>query len=292
MIIIRTSVQKVECILLTFPIRWTVGGDWPNNGEIDIIEGVNQQTNNAMTLHTSDGCTINNSGFTGTLSTSNCYINAPGQSNNAGCGIQSTSSQSYGDGFNSIQGGVYATEWTSEAISIWFFPRGSIPGDISSGNPNPAGWGTPAAKFQGNCDIDSHFGPQQIVRLSLLSFPFLLPPIQETNHVKIQIFDTTFCGDWAGNVWSSSNCRGLAGDCKTYVANNPSAFREAYWAVNSLKVYQSSSNAGLSIGVGLGEDGVSVNITGAATTAAETETPASRFTRKRRAVRREYQLEG
>ncbi|KAL2002626.1 hypothetical protein VTN02DRAFT_6388 [Thermoascus thermophilus] len=228
-----------------WPAFWTVGGNWPNDGEIDIIEGVNQQTTNAMTLHTSDGCTVNNSGFTGTLSTSNCYVDAPGQSNNAGCGIQSTSSQSYGNGFNSIGGGVYATEWTSEAISIWFFPRGSIPGDISAGNPDPAGWGTPTAKFQGNCDIDSHFGPQQI------------------------IIDTSFCGDWAGNVWSSSNCRSLASDCNSYVANNPSAFREAYWAVNSLKVYQSSSgssnsNARLSVGVGLGADGASVNITGAA----------------------------
>lgn len=214
----------------TWPAFWTVGANWPNNGEIDIIEGVNQQTTNAMTLHTSDGCTINNSGFTGTLSTSNCYVNAAGQSSNAGCGIQSTSSQSYGAGFNSIGGGVYATEWTSDAISIWFFPRGSIPGDITSGNPNPSGWGTPTAKFQGNCNIDAHFGPQQI------------------------IFDTTFCGDWAGNVWSSGSCSALASDCNTYVANNPSAFRDAYWTVNSLKVYQSSSNAAAA--------GLSVNIDG------------------------------
>ena len=71
-----------------------------------------------MTLHTSDGCTIDSSGFTGTLLTSNCFVNAPGQANNAGCGIQSPDSNSYGAGFNSNSGGVYATEWTSDHIPL------------------------------------------------------------------------------------------------------------------------------------------------------------------------------
>jgi hypothetical protein len=30
---------------------WTLGPNWPNNGEIDIMEGVNQVTYNAATLH-------------------------------------------------------------------------------------------------------------------------------------------------------------------------------------------------------------------------------------------------
>ena len=131
---------------------------------MDIIEGVNDDTNNAVTLHTSEGCTIaNNNGFTGSLATENCYINAPGQATNAGCDIPSQDTRSYGVGFNANGGGVIATEWTSEDISIWFFPRGTTPGDIEAGNPNPAAWGLPMAKFQGDCDIDSHFKDQQIV---------------------------------------------------------------------------------------------------------------------------------
>ncbi|QKX57640.1 uncharacterized protein TRUGW13939_04758 [Talaromyces rugulosus] len=200
----------------TWPAFWTVGSDWPNNGEIDIIEGVNLQTNDAMTLHTSDGCSINNSGFSGSLSTSNCYVNAAGQSSNAGCGINSASSSSYGSGFNSAGGGVYAMEWTGSYIRTFFFPRGSVPSDITSGSPNPSGWGTPAALFEGNCNIDSHFGAQQIV------------------------FDITFCGDWAGSVWSSSGCTGKASTCNDFVQNNPTAFDETYWRINSLKVYKSS----------------------------------------------------
>ncbi|KAJ0421848.1 concanavalin A-like lectin/glucanase domain-containing protein [Aspergillus carlsbadensis] len=203
----------------TWPAFWILGPDWPSGGEIDIIENVNEATNNHMTLHTSDGCSIEPTGFSGSLLTSNCYVQAPGQENSAGCGIQATSSNSYGAGFNSAGGGVYATEWTGNAISIWFFPRSSIPGDISSGNPNPSSWGIPpVARFAGSCDIDSHFTNMQI------------------------IFDITFCGDWAGNVWGSDPCS-AHGSCQNYVANNPSAFSQTYWDINSLRVYEDSASA-------------------------------------------------
>ncbi|KAF7588635.1 hypothetical protein BBP40_005446 [Aspergillus hancockii] len=201
-----------------WPAFWLVGPNWPNNGEIDVIEGVNEQVGNQMALHTSDSCSINNAGFTGSLLTPNCYVNAPGQASNAGCGIKDNSAQSYGNTFNSINGGVFATEWTSEAISIWFFPRNGVPGDISSGNPNPSAWGQPVGRFAGACNINSHFRDLQI------------------------IFDTTFCGDWAGGVWGSSSCASK-GSCTDFVANNPSAFAEAYWRVNSLKVYQGGASS-------------------------------------------------
>ncbi|KAL4931724.1 glycoside hydrolase family 16 protein [Aspergillus undulatus] len=198
-----------------WPAFWILGPDWPNGGEIDIIENVNEETNNHMTLHTSDGCSIDNTGFSGTLLTSNCYVQAPGQDNNAGCGISSPDTSSFGAGFNAASGGVYATEWTSDHISVWFFPRSSIPSDISAGTPDPSSWGTPTARFAGaGCDIDSHFTDMQI------------------------IFDITFCGDWAGNVWGSGSCAALGGSCSDYVANNPRVFADAYWDINSLRVYQ------------------------------------------------------
>ena len=143
---------------------WLVGPDWPNEGEIDIIEGVNDASNNAMTLHTSDGCSVTDDGaFTGTLGTTNCYVNAPDQSTNAGCDIQNQDTQSYGANFNRIGGGVIATEWTSSAINIWFFPRGTTPADITAGKPDPTSWKEPVAQFQGDCDIDARFQNQQIV---------------------------------------------------------------------------------------------------------------------------------
>ncbi|KAH2081038.1 hypothetical protein KXV25_001538 [Aspergillus fumigatus] len=199
----------------TWPAFWMLGPDWPSHGEIDIIEGVNTQPVNQMTLHSTDGCSIANGGFTGTLLTSNCYDYAPSQDTNAGCGIAATSSRTYGTGFNNAGGGIYATEWTSAGISIWFFPRGSTPTDIRAGTPNPTNWGPPLAKFApGSCSFDAHFSEMQIV------------------------FDTTFCGGWAGSVWGSGSCASVAPSCQDFVANNPSAFREAYWLIESLKVYQ------------------------------------------------------
>ncbi|KAK5058730.1 hypothetical protein LTR84_010994 [Exophiala bonariae] len=201
----------------TWPAFWTVGPNWPQGGEIDIIEGVNSQVSNSMALHTNQGCSITNTGlFSGTISTPNCDVNAAGQANSAGCGILMSNSASYGTGFNQGQGGVYATEWTSDHISIWFFPRSAIPMDISSGSPNPGNWGQPAARFGGGCKIDNFFSNHQIV------------------------FDTTFCGDWAANVWTTDPvCSSKAPTCQSFVQNNPSAFKDAFWSINSLKVYQS-----------------------------------------------------
>lgn len=134
-------------------------------------------------------------------------------------------------------GGIYATEWTGSAISIWFFPSNAVPGDISSGNPNPASWGAPTARFAGSCDINSHFNDLQIV------------------------FDITFCGDWAGSVWNSSSCASRGGSCVDYVQNNPTVFQETYWRVRSLKVYQdwtSSVTGTADVGVEVGAEGVEV----------------------------------
>nr|POF07875.1 endo-1,3(4)-beta-glucanase [Quercus suber] len=206
----------------TWPAFWTVGANWPNNGEIDIIEGVHDQSTNSMTLHTNPGCSItNNNAFSGSISTSNCDVNAAGQSTNQGCGISTTNTKTYGNGFNANGGGIYATEITSSSISIYFFEHGSAPSDISGSNPDPGNWGKPLAQYQGGCDIAEHFKGMQIV------------------------FDTTFCGDWAGAVWGNfATCAVKASTCNDFVENNPSAFADAYWSVNSLKVYSSDGSVG------------------------------------------------
>jgi hypothetical protein len=148
-------------------------------------------------------------------------VNAKGQSKNAGCSISHPSKQSYGAGLNANGGGVYATQWTSDSISVYFFPRGSIPADVLGDSPDPSAWGKPAAKFQGGCNIEKMFKAQQIV------------------------IDTTFCGQWAGSdeVWKSSSCGKKAATCNDYVRDNPGAFTEAYWKINDLKVYQDDGKA-------------------------------------------------
>lgn len=174
-----------------------------------------------MTLHTIPGCTISNTGhFSGKLTTPDCDVSATGQYANAGCQIASHNTATYGTGFNENGGGVYATEWTSDAISVWFFGRGSIPDDLSVGHPDPSGWGKPTAEFQGGCNIDQHFKNHNI------------------------IFDMTFCGDWAGNVWGQDSvCSSKASSCQAFVQNNPGEFTDAFWQIDSLKVYQSNGEA-------------------------------------------------
>jgi hypothetical protein len=87
--VIDASNMPVGCS--TWPSFWTVGPNWPSAGEIDIVEGVNNQATNQMTLHsgTSQGCTIGKSGkqFTGQVLGTNCYSSPNADS---GCGVEDT----------------------------------------------------------------------------------------------------------------------------------------------------------------------------------------------------------
>lgn len=154
----------------SWPAYWLVDErGWPTWGEIDIIEGVNLQSRNWATLHTRPGCFVNLAGSQpGTqLMNGDCNFDRAYQ----GCSAHTDAP--FGDLFNRGLGGVYATQWESSGIYIWFFPRNKIPVDISSGKPDTTKWGLPLVAFNGGsgCNIDSYFGNHEIV------------------------FDTTFCGD-------------------------------------------------------------------------------------------------
>ena len=62
--------------------------------------------------------------------------------------------------------------------------------------------------------------------------------LQLSSHSNDQVFNTNFCGDWAGGVWPQSPCALLAPTCAEYVGKNPSVYRDSYWQINSLRVYQ------------------------------------------------------
>ncbi|KAJ3856807.1 glycoside hydrolase family 16 protein [Lentinula lateritia] len=216
----------------TWPAFWTNGPDWPAGGEIDIVEGVNTYTNNQATIHTNPGCTISSSnstvlGITGTIvGGTNC---AAAETNNQGCGVRSSSDVSFGAAFNQNGGGVYASKLDDTGVSIHFWPAGQVPSDVLAGTPNPslATWGTPFAQWSSSgCNPNTFF------------------------HDHSAIFDTTFCGDWAGSVWTDSgipgqeqSCAQSTGysTCEAFVMAEGSAFTEAYWEVKSVKIYQYQS---------------------------------------------------
>jgi hypothetical protein len=92
----------------TWPAFWSNGPNWPDGGEIDIVEGVNGYTMNQASLHTKSGCTIpENYGSSGMLAAGgNCAAHETG---NQGCGQLSSKANNYGKTFNDNGGGVYAS---------------------------------------------------------------------------------------------------------------------------------------------------------------------------------------
>ncbi|KAJ4491750.1 concanavalin A-like lectin/glucanase domain-containing protein [Lentinula lateritia] len=208
----------------TWPAFWTNGPNWPDGGEIDIVEGVGDNTNDQATLHTLEGCSLASSSssaldITGSVITSTDCVSTGG-----GCGIRSSSTVSYGAAFNGNGGGVFTMTLNSSGIAVWFFERSAIPSDITAGTPLPALWGTPFAWWSSpSCNITEFFGYQST------------------------IFDTTLCGDLAGSVWADAGAPGQeqscatrtgVSDCNTFVQNNGAAFLDAYWELNSVKIYQ------------------------------------------------------
>jgi len=198
----------------TWPAVWTVGEDWPNNGELDILEGVNDQGPNQATLHTSPGCTMPASrAEKGNPALNDCNTNV---NSNAGCGVKFVDTRSYGPTFNANGGGWYAAERTDAGINVWFWSRSdtTVPSQVSGGSTSidTSTWGEPTAYFPTNsgCNIASKFGPQNIV------------------------INLTFCGDWAGSVYSASGCPST---CIDYVNDNPSAFENAYFDFEWLNIY-------------------------------------------------------
>lgn len=213
-----------------WPAFWSNGPNWPNGGEIDIVEGVNDYINNQATIHTNVGCTLASSNSKAldisgdVIGGTDCAALTTG---NQGCGIRATTPNTYGTGFNANGGGVYAMKWDTTGVAIWFFPRGSEPADITSEVPQPDSWGAAQANWPAaSCDPFKFFN----------------------NHNAI--FDTTLCGDWAGNVWTGT---GIAGQeqscaqrtgfstCEAFVRASGSSFENAYWEVKSVKIYQNSN---------------------------------------------------
>lgn len=199
----------------TWPALWLADpSNWPDNGEIDVMEAVNVVSNaqNQMTLHTSKGCSMSvKRKETGKSLKTNCLNSTD---SNAGCGV-TAGQNTFGVEYNTNGGGVMALELRSEGIRMWQFTRSSIPSDITSGSPDPSTWSEATADFPStDCDIGTHFKNQSIIA------------------------NIDLCGSWAGQTSVySENCPGT---CTDYVANNNTAFADSYWEFGKFQIYQAS----------------------------------------------------
>ncbi|KAK3330208.1 concanavalin A-like lectin/glucanase domain-containing protein [Apodospora peruviana] len=218
-----------------WPALWTVGPEWPSSGEIDILEGVNTRSSNVVTLHTKAECMVTNTGAVkgSNLATADCSSG----NGDVGCRQDTYAKNNYGAGFNEAGGGVYVVEWDTSVINAWFFSHGAaLPATLlssSSNNgtaapaPDTASLGPPLAVFQPDesCQLNQLFKDHNL------------------------IINTDFCGGWGANDWhDDETCKKLAPNCEDYVGANPEAFAEAYWLINSIKVYQKAGNNGTAAG--------------------------------------------
>lgn len=212
----------------TWPSFWLTAyepdsSNWACNGEIDIIEGVNSvdqnSSRNVSTLHTNDknGVKCRQNGVPGISNGGDCTSNGGGSTDMAcgcgkssicpygGCGVNLSSSSTFGKGFNEAGGGTYACELTPEgAITIWFFPVGQEPSDLIANDPNPSKWPASNRTVFNPC-------PGQFSNLQI-------------------ILNTTLCGDWAGNVYPGGKAK-----CESDM--NGADLSKAYWSIDYIKAF-------------------------------------------------------
>lgn len=241
----------------TWPAFWLSDeANWPVNGEIDIIEGVNTQTDTKTALHTTQDCRMddvplgvktgvwdtaqnvpmrNGSIDTTLREANNCFVYDPHQWLNQGCVAQATGNGTLGTPLNERGGGVFVLEWdpANRFIKSWVFsPRAEVPRNLREAlrtahdgvagkrvAPDPTGWSLPYAYFPigtGTNCPASHFRNMHL------------------------IFNMALCGSVAGNRFFL-DCPELNkkyGSCNNYIAADTPEMDEVYWKIRGVYVYE------------------------------------------------------
>ncbi|KAL3707176.1 hypothetical protein TMatcc_005153 [Talaromyces marneffei ATCC 18224] len=229
----------------TWPAYWTYNYAEDPYGEVDIIEGVNNQIGDVISMHTGARCRLDDDpqNQTGTDVRTDCSLSTNYVD---GCGV-SGPLNSYGDLFNAQGGGVWVLWLDKDDLAVWMFPRMEVPDDIVKGTELTLNnWGKSLLHFK------SHTGCRAM---------------DQWRNQTI-IFNIDFCGENAsGSNWnqpaSSSSSQSCAdstsfSSCEAYVAANPQAFSNSYFLINSVRVYQSRNPA--SINESLSNDAVGTRI--------------------------------
>ncbi|XWX02403.1 hypothetical protein V2A60_010440 [Cordyceps javanica] len=224
-----------------WPGFWTVGtGNWPKAGEIDLYEGWHLAPANKVAIHVGPSsaigqCVLEQSAQTAQVLTGNCdndFEDGVHQWKNQGCQAEEVQNGIWG----SSQGGIQALEWTSDYIKIYTWPIGAAPKNIVDEKPDTSSWGKPSVQLQkSSCDTETAFSDQKLL--------FTLP----------------FCGNPPGNdqFWSSlaadgksgPTCQSITGapSCVDYVAKNPQQFKDFYFQIKDIRIFQETTQNKLSL---------------------------------------------
>ncbi|KAJ6469495.1 glycoside hydrolase family 16 protein [Mycena sanguinolenta] len=220
------DIAAMPAVCGTWPAVWFTGANWPYQGEIDVVEGVSLYTENIYSVHTGSGCTIPSSSVSAmTQVTIVEGTDCDATQFPAGCGFSDKEATTFGPGFNKAGGGVFALQFDTTGINMWFFQTGSVPSDITALAPNPSTWGTPRMSVPtSSCSPTTYFSDLMMV------------------------VDTNLGGSFTEGVWGTDGAGGQATSCKTqtntdtaadYVLNNGGKFGDdAQFRINGFYVYQ------------------------------------------------------
>lgn len=241
-----------------WPAFWlTDEANWPVNGEIDIVEGVNYQSVAKTALHTTKTCIMDDIPL-GTMTggwdsaqgipnaktgipdmtmreARNCFVYDPHQWLNQGCVAVDTEGGSLGVPLNAKGGGVFALEWDpiNRHIRTWVFsPHLNVPDNLVDSIrtaslpdserivPDPDVWPLPYGFFaigEGTNCPAYHF-----------------------RHMRL-VFNTAFCGSVAGNRFHIDCKKQVAANfstCTDWIKSEPEELQEAYWKIRGVYVYE------------------------------------------------------
>lgn len=230
--------------------------NWPVNGEIDIVEGVNYQSRAKTALHSTQGCDMFDiplGTMTGGWDTAqgipdvdtgipdmtmryarNCFVYDQHQWLNQGCVAVDLEGGTIGGPLNAKGGGTYVLEWDpiNRHIRSWVFtPHESMPDNLIDTiktahlppekrvAPNPELWPLPYGYFSigvGTNCPSDHFQRMRIV------------------------FNTAFCGSVAGNRYFMDCPKQFKQfkTCNEWIGSNPEEMAEAYWKIRGVYVYE------------------------------------------------------
>mmetsp|Transcript_9988 Transcript_9988/g.16584 ORF Transcript_9988/g.16584 Transcript_9988/m.16584 type:complete len:397 (+) Transcript_9988:616-1806(+) len=241
-----------------WPAFWlTDEANWPVNGEIDIVEGVNYQSVAKTALHTTKECKMDDipqgvktGGWDEAVGIPNrktgipdmtlryakdCFVYNPHQWLNQGCVAVDTDGGSLGVPLNRKGGGVFVLEWDPvfKHMRTWVFtPHTKVPENLrqtintaSSVNPedrvrpNPDLWPLPYGYFAIGDGTDC--------------------PASHFRNMRL-VFNLAFCGSVAGNRYQM-DCPIQAkkfDTCNDWLKSEPDELKEAYWKIRGVYVYE------------------------------------------------------
>lgn len=106
------------------------------------------------------------------------------------------------------------------------FYRAAIPSDIIDGVPTPSTWGMPTAFLDpATCDPITNFVNHSVIISELSRYQRVFSMFMG--------LDLTFCGDWAGNSYATTDCPGTCSqrlmDPSNFVVRTSAVFHGSFY---------------------------------------------------------------